>query len=95
MKIKLDENIPASLSTRLAALGHDVDSVPEEGLTGYPDTVVWSEAQAGGRFLVTQDLDFSDVRRFSPRGARKVDVPERYSAGSARSAGRPVAQAIP
>jgi len=33
MKIKLDENIPASLSTRLAALGHDVDSVPEEGLT--------------------------------------------------------------
>jgi len=66
MKIKLDENIPASLSTRLAALGHDVDSVPEEGLTGYPDTAVWSEAQAGGRFLVTQDLDFSDIRRFSP-----------------------------
>jgi len=66
MKIKLDENIPFSLSTRLAALGHDVDSVPEEGLTGYPDTAVWSGAQASGRFLVTQDLDFSDVRRFSP-----------------------------
>jgi predicted nuclease of predicted toxin-antitoxin system len=45
MKIKLDENIPASLSARLATLGHDVDSVPEEGLTGYPDAAVWSEAQ--------------------------------------------------
>ena len=66
MKIKLDENIPASLSTRLVALGHDVDSVPEEGLTGHSDTAVWSEAQASGRFLVTQDLDFSDVRRFAP-----------------------------
>ncbi len=27
MKVKLDENLPASLIEELAALGHDVDSV--------------------------------------------------------------------
>ena len=27
---------------------------------------MWQAAQAAGRVLVTQDLDFSDVRTFSP-----------------------------
>jgi predicted nuclease of predicted toxin-antitoxin system len=27
---------------------------------------VWAAAQTEGRFLVTQDLDFSDIRRFAP-----------------------------
>ena len=31
MRIKLDENIPVSLVTALDALGHDLDSVPQEG----------------------------------------------------------------
>ena len=30
------------------------------------DDVVWSAAQAHGRFLVTQDLDVSDVRKYAP-----------------------------
>ena len=37
LKIKLDENSPASLAGTLHALGHDVDTVPEEGLAGFPD----------------------------------------------------------
>jgi len=32
MKIKLDENLPAQLAHNLRALGHDVETVPEEGL---------------------------------------------------------------
>ena len=32
MKIKLDENIPLSLVAILSQLGHDVDSVYQEGL---------------------------------------------------------------
>jgi predicted nuclease of predicted toxin-antitoxin system len=66
MKIKLDENIPAGLVGTLTALGHDVDSVLEEGLAGHCDPDVWAGAQASGRFLVTQDLDFSDLRQFIP-----------------------------
>jgi predicted nuclease of predicted toxin-antitoxin system len=66
MRIKLDENISVRLVTALDALGHGVDSVPQEGLTGKPDPDVWSNAQECGRFLITQDLDFSEVRRYAP-----------------------------
>jgi predicted nuclease of predicted toxin-antitoxin system len=64
--IKLDENLPEHLVGELAALGHDVDTVRAEHLAGRDDTYVWTAAQAAGRFLITQDLDFSDVRRYAP-----------------------------
>lgn len=66
MKIKLDENIPFEIVPFLTQLGHDVDTVPQEGLAGSADPDIWQAAQAEGRFLITQDLDFSDVRRFAP-----------------------------
>jgi len=40
--------------------------VPAEGICGQDDDVVWRRAQADGRFLVTQDLDFSDARNYAP-----------------------------
>lgn len=66
MKLKLDENIPVSVAERLRRLGYDVDTVRDEGLGGDSDVHVWSAAHAAGRFLVTQDLDFSDARVFRP-----------------------------
>ena len=66
MKVKLDENIPARLAGDLAVLGHDVDTVASEGLKGKPDGVVWNVARRDQRFLITQDLDFSDIRQFQP-----------------------------
>lgn len=66
MKIKLDENLPLRLSFILTDLGHDVDTSEEEGLVGFQDEQVWEAAQREGRFLVTQDLDFSDIRHFAP-----------------------------
>ncbi len=66
MKIKLDENIPARPVWLLAELGHDVDTVPQEGLTGRPDNDIWTAAQTTECFFITQDLDFSDIRRFAP-----------------------------
>ena len=66
MKVKLHENIPSRLVGVLAKLGHQVDTVASEGLKGRPDGEVWNAAQQAARFLVTQDLDFSDVRRFKP-----------------------------
>ena len=79
MKLKLDENLPESLVAELAALGHDVDNVRQEGMAGCPDPDVWAAAQAAGRFLLTQDLDFSDLRRFRPgthHGLLLVRLPE-------------------
>ena len=66
MKIKLDENLPLRLLGLLITLGHDTETVPQEGLTGKPDSDVWTAAQTEERFLITQDLDFSDIRRFAP-----------------------------
>lgn len=66
MKLKLDENLPGSAALRLAALDFDVDTVLDESLGGQSDDNVWVAAQREQRFLVTQDLDFSDARRFVP-----------------------------
>ena len=66
MKIKLDENLPSPLASRLAAMSHDVQTVMEEGIAGKPDPVVWQAAQREARFLITQDMDFSNAQRFAP-----------------------------
>ena len=50
----------------LEKLGHDVDAVRAEHLAGRRDNEVWQAAQFAGRFLITQDMDFSDMRRFAP-----------------------------
>jgi predicted nuclease of predicted toxin-antitoxin system len=66
VRIKLDENLPASLVEDLRLLGHDVDTVPLEGLAGKVDSAIWSACQRDRRLLVTQDLDFSDIRKYAP-----------------------------
>jgi predicted nuclease of predicted toxin-antitoxin system len=66
MKIKLDENLPVRLVPILQQHGHDVDTVPEEKLSGRPDSEVWLTVSTEGRFLITQDLDFSNIHQFSP-----------------------------
>jgi predicted nuclease of predicted toxin-antitoxin system len=66
MRIKLDENLPFPFATLLKSLGHDVHTTYEERLAGHPDKEIWDAAQKESRFLITQDLDFSDLRRFAP-----------------------------
>jgi len=66
VRIKLDENLPDRLVEALTELGHDVDTVVLEGLEGRDDADVWQAAQEAKRFLITQDLDFSDARLFAP-----------------------------
>jgi Uncharacterized protein conserved in bacteria len=66
MNLKLDENLPESLLQTLSVLGHDVDNVRTENIVGQTDQKIWKAAQDGGRFLITQDPDFSDIRKFAP-----------------------------
>jgi len=66
MKIKLDENLPLRLANSLKGLGHDVHAVKDELLLGHADSEIWEAAQRESRFLITQDLDFSDSRKFVP-----------------------------
>ena len=58
--------MPERLVAALRVLGHDVDSVRMERLSGSADATVWNETQLAGRFFITQDLDFSDTRIFEP-----------------------------
>ena len=66
MKIKLDENLPHRLATQLKNFGHEIHTLHEEKLSGHSDKEVWEAAQRESRFLITQDLDFSDSRKFAP-----------------------------
>jgi predicted nuclease of predicted toxin-antitoxin system len=66
MKIKLDENIDVRLAPMIAASGHEVDTVKAEGLSGEPDETIYETCRAGGRVVVTLDLDFSNPHRFDP-----------------------------
>ena len=61
MRIKLDENLPGRLVALLTQRGHDVDTVPVEGIAGKDDAIVWRAAQSDRRFLVTQDLEGSNI----------------------------------
>lgn len=70
MKVKLDENLPARLARALADLGHDTNTVPQEGLGGKDDATVWGAAQTAERFFITQDLNFADIRHFLPGSHR-------------------------
>lgn len=65
MKLKLDENLPVELAELLSP-AHDIHTVPAEHLTGRDDTTIFQAAITEGRVLMTQDLDFSDVRQFRP-----------------------------
>lgn len=66
MLIKLDENMSVAHAEFLRQRGYDCDRVTDEGLSGADDEIVWQQACAEGRFLITLDLGFSDVRRFPP-----------------------------
>jgi predicted nuclease of predicted toxin-antitoxin system len=66
MKIKLDKNLPFRLAALLKNLGHDVHALRDERLLGRADAEIWESTQKESRFLITQDLDFSDLRQFAP-----------------------------
>jgi len=66
MKIKLDENLPLRRAVALRELGHEVHTLFGERLAGQANRDIWEATQKESRFLVTQDLDFSDLRNFAP-----------------------------
>lgn len=62
MRIKLDENLPVERAVDLRAMGHDTDTVADEGLCGAPDPTVVDASSAANRVLFTLDKGIADVR---------------------------------
>jgi predicted nuclease of predicted toxin-antitoxin system len=65
-KFKLDENMPVEAAQLLAAAGHDVATVVDQGMGGQPDATVATACQVERRAIVTFDLDFADIRAYPP-----------------------------
>jgi predicted nuclease of predicted toxin-antitoxin system len=66
VKFKLDENLPVSSAAVLTAAGHDIDTVPGEGLTGRPDQDIVSAATTAERILISLDIGLGDIRAYPP-----------------------------
>lgn len=64
--VKRDENLGRTHVEILRSAGYEVDRVHDQGLSGAADATVWEHVCSVDRFLVTLDLDFSDVRRYPP-----------------------------
>ena len=66
VRFKVDENLPDEIAEMLTALGHDALTVRDQGCQGMADDQLWGLIQAEGRWLVTADKDFADLRRRPP-----------------------------
>ena len=64
MLVKVDENLGRSHVALLLEAGHQADRVHDQGLSGEADSVIWEQVFGEGRFFITMDLGFADVRRY-------------------------------
>ena len=74
MRLKLDENLGKKAADVLGALGHDVQTVLEQGMSRAPDEEVIRLCQSEQRCLVTLDLDFGNPLVFDPSAYRGIAV---------------------
>lgn len=65
-KIKVDEDLPRHIVEVARERGHEATSVLGQGWQGTPDDALWPRIQAEGRWLITADKAFGDLRRFAP-----------------------------
>jgi len=65
-KVKVDEDLPAAVTQMLKAADYDAASVTEQSLGGLKDPPLWKAVQAEGRFLITADKGFGDIRSYPP-----------------------------
>ena len=66
MKIKVDEDLPRVIVRMLRERGHDAVGVVEQGMGGWKDPALWEAVQTEGRFLITADKGFADIRIHRP-----------------------------
>ena len=66
MRIKVDEDLPITVASLLREHNYQVDSVSDEGMSGWKDPALWQAVQNEARFLITADKGFADIRVYPP-----------------------------
>ena len=66
MRLKLDENLPIQLKHLFQESGHDAVTILDEEMGGATDSEVALVCLAEERVLITQDVDFADIRTYPP-----------------------------
>ncbi len=66
MKVKIDEDLPKNLAVILHKRGYDVETVFQQGVSGWKDPDLWKSIQEEQRFLITADKGFGDIRAYLP-----------------------------
>lgn len=82
MKLKLDENIDLRVITLLRLAGHDVATVPGQGLISAPDEELINVCRAEARCLVTCARGFGNRLKYNPAnyaGIIIIRLPSRYT----------------
>ena len=82
MKLKLDENIDTRVMTLLHLAGHDIATVPGQGLMSAPDEEVIEVCRSEERCLVTCDRGFGNRVKYNPSnysGIVIIRLPSRYA----------------
>ena len=64
MKVKLDENLGESVAEALRRAGHEVATVPSQGLSGIEDGALIQMCRKEERCLVTLDVEFGNPLLF-------------------------------
>lgn len=74
MRIKLDENLSRYLKETLIRLGHDVDTVADEGSLSQPDVLVGRAAQRASGMLFSLDVGFADLHSSGHRSVSPLQT---------------------
>ena len=64
--VKLDEDLPYRLAATLEKYGYAPATVCGQLWSGMKDPVLWSKVCGEGRFFITADKGFGDLRFFPP-----------------------------
>lgn len=72
MKLKLDENIDTRVVSLLRLAGHDVATIPGQGLNSAPDEEVIEVCRSEERCLVTCDRGFGNRLKYNPSNTNSL-----------------------
>ena len=74
MRFKLDENLGSRIQQLFRNEGYDAQTVRDQGMHGCSDQRLYEVCCSERHCLITLDLDFGDVTRFSPIEANGLVV---------------------